>query len=73
MSLTEFKTLELPKPSTDEQAVIGNILDAIQHGIQTQSLRLEKLRLLKTALMQDLLTGKRRVTSLLTKPEEASA
>lgn len=34
---------------------------------------LAKMGFLKTALMQDLLPGKRRVTALLAKPEEASA
>jgi len=56
-------------PLRDQLAEVGGggIFDFINKKLLT------KLRSLKTALMQDLLTGKMRVTSLLTEPQEAGA
>ncbi|MEI7638980.1 MAG: restriction endonuclease subunit S [Syntrophus sp. (in: bacteria)] len=48
-----------------EQARIANVLDTNTNWVDDLYLRLGKLRSLKTALMQDLLTGKRRVTPML--------
>ena len=57
----------------EEQQQIARLLECqnIQIGQMRQSL--EKLRSLKTALMQDLLTGKKRVTALLNNTEVARA
>ena len=49
-----------------EQLRIASILDASTDKITEFQKRLAKLHALKTALMQDLLTGRKRVTSLLT-------
>lgn len=60
-----------PKEEMERKRVyegIGKLTDTI---IITQN-RLNKLRSMKAALMQDLLTGKRRVTALLPKPEVVS-
>lgn len=52
-------TLDLPEFS--EQEAIGKALDAAKNALIRLRLRLEKLRTEKSALMQQLLTGKRRV------------
>lgn len=65
VSLTEFKALKLPKPSHKEQNAVAEALESIQRDVQRREFDLSKLILLKTALMQDLLTGKKRVTALL--------
>lgn len=57
----------------EEQQKIAHLLECqnIQIGQMKQSL--EKLRSVKTALMQDLLTGRKRVNPLLTEPQGAGA
>ena len=52
-------------PQQKEQAQVARLLDFISDAIQYELLRKAKLNSLKTGLMQDLLTGKIRVTSLL--------
>jgi len=51
--------------SLDEHSLIADRLDAQHRAIEASVLGLEKLHLLKRGLMQDLLTGNRRVTALL--------
>lgn len=53
--------------SINEQTEIVKRLDAFDKGIRSEDLALTKLRLLKQALMDDLLTGRVRVTPLLEK------
>jgi len=72
VSLTEFKTLKLPKPSRAEQGLIAALLESTQQDIQKRQSTLDKLKLLKTALMQDLLSGRKRVTSPLEKEVSTS-
>jgi type I restriction enzyme, S subunit len=67
VSLTEFKTLKLTKPPPEEQIVIADALESIHRDIQKRQSTLDKLKLLRTALMQDLLSGRKRVTSPLEK------
>ncbi|MCG7853000.1 MAG: hypothetical protein MIO92_10815, partial [Methanosarcinaceae archaeon] len=57
-------TLALPKRKS-EQTMIGEKLEKHNCLRRCYERRAGKLRSLKTALMQDLLTGKKRVTSLL--------
>jgi|LGOV01.1.fsa_nt_gb type I restriction enzyme S subunit len=57
---------------TEEQKEIDRILSAQDKRRDALRVNLEKLRSLKTALMQDLLTGKVRVTPLLEKMEAGS-
>jgi len=68
-----LQTLVFPWPSTEEQDRIDDQLGSIEASIHQSIECLHKLRSLKTALMQDLLTGKVPVTPLLTEPQEASA
>jgi type I restriction enzyme, S subunit len=64
-------SVAIPKPK--EQALITNAFDGLQHQIDLMRAHSGKLRSLRTGLMQDLLTGKRRVTALLTEPKLATA
>jgi len=52
-------------PTSREQYKIANILTECDHQTCSVSSNLAKLKRIKTALMQDLLTGKKRVTELL--------
>ena len=62
-----LRLLDLPMPPEPEQRRIGSVLNAQEDRIKCHSDKLGKLRSIKTALMQDLLTGKVRVTPLLKK------
>ena len=61
----DFYSLPLFLPQIDEQKLISELLRTQNADLSTESRKLAKLRSLKTALMQDLLTGKKRVTTLL--------
>ncbi|MDN5849195.1 MAG: restriction endonuclease subunit S [Nitrococcus sp.] len=65
--------LVAPFPNVDEQHVIADRADAMGTEIESLKKRRKKLRSLKTGLMQDLLTGKVRVTPLLEQAKEATA
>ena len=56
--------IAMPK-CLDEHSLIADRLDAQHRAIEASVLGLEKLNVLKRGLMQDLLTGNRRVTTLL--------
>jgi type I restriction enzyme, S subunit len=60
-----IRTTRLPIPQPEEINQIEIRLKAISLEIETKYLLLNKLRALKTALMQDLLTGKKRVTPVV--------
>ena len=62
----------MPRPSADEQTEVVRILREAARCIADYGETLEKLRSLKTALMQDLLTGKVCVTPLLQPAAEAA-
>jgi type I restriction enzyme S subunit len=53
---------KVPVPSFDEQEKIANVLHASAEQIEALQKKLACLRQEKKALMQQLLTGKRRVT-----------
>jgi type I restriction enzyme S subunit len=70
ISQKQLRSILIPVPSIQEQQVAeGYLRKSVQH-IASEVRRLRKLHSLKTALMQDLLTGKKRVTPLL-EPEAA--
>ena len=69
----DFYSLPLFLPQIDEQKLISELLRTQNADLSTESRKLAKLRSLKTALMQDLLTGKKRVTPLLDSEKEATA
>ena len=65
ISAAVIKGLLFSKPPLEEQLAILSILQTKVEGIQRMKAYLDKLRSLKTALMQDLLTGNKRVTEIL--------
>jgi type I restriction enzyme S subunit len=60
-----LRTTVLPVPPREEITALENILRSIASEIDNTNNLLRKLRALKTGLMQDLLTGRKRVTALL--------
>jgi len=59
--LKDIKQILIPIPSIDEQDKISKIIIKIKENIKQKQTYLSKIKNLKTALMQDLLTGKVRV------------
>lgn len=57
----DFFSLKLQKPAIHEQKAIAHVLCAADDEIEAQKARLDALNQEKKALMQQLLTGKRRV------------
>lgn len=64
LNLPTIKKLLVPITRPDEQARIAEILDISTSRVSDHYSSLRKLRSLKVGLMQDLLTGKKLVTSL---------
>ena len=74
LALYRIRSFYFPWPTKDEQIEIVKQLGQFECCMNENHGTLVKLRRLKTALMQDLLTGKVRITPLLTEPsQEASA
>ena len=63
----DLKAFHIIKPSVEEQKIIISSITRLNETSENQEKHLVKLRSLKTALMQDLLTGKKRVTAMLEK------
>lgn len=61
----EMAEFSIGWPSSDEQSWVAHILSDADIKQRTEEDQLEKLRLLKAGLMDDLLTGRVRVTPLL--------
>lgn len=61
----ELRALEVVCPPLHEQQAIALALDLLEERAKRHRQETEKLRLLKAGLMEDLLTGRVRVTSLL--------
>ena len=58
-----LKTIPVMIPKKEEQAAIANVLSSMDKEIETLNTKLEKYRNLKTAMMQQLLTGKIRLVN----------
>ncbi len=70
LSLSAIRNTPIKMPSDgDEQELITKKIESLSKAVNDQKLSLTKLSSLKTALMQDLLTGKVSVTPLLTEGE----
>lgn len=61
ISINEVKKIQLPLPPLAEQEKIAEILSTWDKAIDKQTQLIEKLELRKKGLMQQLLTGKRRL------------
>ncbi|OPJ54749.1 restriction endonuclease subunit S [Alkalithermobacter paradoxus] len=61
ISLGMIRNLEIPCPSLEEQQKIAFILSEVDQQIEQYNIRKEKLITLKKGLMQQILTGKKRV------------
>lgn len=62
---TQLKAFPLPLPPHDEQIRIQSHFRRLDGALQGSQAELKKQKSLKTALMQDLLTGRKRVNGLL--------
>ena len=60
-----FRRVEFSFPPLKEQLMIAKILNAEKSASESIHMQLSKLHSLKTSLMQDLLTGRKRVSNLL--------
>jgi type I restriction enzyme S subunit len=69
---TQLKAFPIPCPTREEQGRIINILNAQYIQISTEEANLAKLKQLKKGLMNDLLTGRVRVTELITNDERVN-
>lgn len=65
ISQKQLRSLLVAVPGLNEQLISGNYVDRIVIDISRLTANLDKLRALQKGLMQDLLTGKKRVTALL--------
>ena len=65
INIGEIKKIQIKIPGKHEQDLIAKQLDELYDAYNSTLQQLAKLRRQKTALMQDLLTGKVRVTALL--------
>ncbi|MFW6029314.1 MAG: restriction endonuclease subunit S [Halanaerobiales bacterium] len=65
----DLKKFHILIPPYEEQKTILNIIRKVNSEIEITNTELDKMVKLKTALMQDLLKGKKRVTSLLESEE----
>lgn len=65
INLGNLRRVEIALPSVPEQEAIAVRLETIQRQIEVTSLELQKLQFKKTGLMDELLTGRVRVTPLL--------
>ena len=70
LNYQQVKSFVIPWPKAEERRRLYALLKASEDSKKMTRSDLAKLRYLKTGLMQDLLTGKKRITSLL---EEAAA
>ncbi|MDD3342204.1 MAG: restriction endonuclease subunit S [Sulfurospirillaceae bacterium] len=65
LSKTTIENIQIKIPQQEEQQKIAQILSSHDDKIEKVKTKLEKLQQLKTALMQDLLNGTKRVNHLL--------
>jgi type I restriction enzyme S subunit len=73
LNVGDVRSLAIKQPPIKEQLKITALLVEIRKTLNCYDQEKSKLCSIKTALMQDLLTGKKRVTPLLTEPQEAGA
>jgi len=72
LNVGQFVHFRIVLPPLSEQKVAVECLKGIRSRLDVEKDTLEKYHKIKTGLMQDLLTGKVRVSLLLTEPQEAT-
>lgn len=65
ISRSNMAKLPVPKPPLSEQTVMATLLDKLERDLSSEVFAAEKLYTQKSGLMDDLLTGRVRVTPLL--------
>jgi type I restriction enzyme S subunit len=65
IGLDYFRKLRISVPARSEQDKAAEVMMAAEADVRSEQVELEKMRLLKSGLMDDLLTGRVRVTPLL--------
>ncbi|MGO4770891.1 restriction endonuclease subunit S [Flavobacterium sp. W22_SRS_FK3] len=65
INIADLRKIIVLLPSKKEQDLIADKLDKIQNSFHKYNTELSKLKSIKTGLMQDLLSGKKRVTHLI--------
>ncbi|MEK7290264.1 MAG: restriction endonuclease subunit S [Planctomycetota bacterium] len=65
VNLTNMMLLQLPIPPISEQKAIAHTIGSIDFSLDELERKLAKIKSLKNGLMQDLLTGRKRVTALM--------
>jgi type I restriction enzyme S subunit len=65
INLRDVRRIPVARPPAAEATEVSNRLEAASQRVDDESLSLDKLKLLKAGLMDDLLTGRVRVTPLL--------
>lgn len=65
ITLPALRSIVIPVPQMKEQMRISGLMDAAENAVKQTTSASQKIRSLKDGLMQDLLTGKKRVTPLL--------
>ena len=61
LTAKNIEDIQITIPTEEEQTAIANVLSSMDKEIETLNTKLEKYRNLKTAMMQQLLTGKIRL------------
>ena len=61
LTAKNIEAIQITIPTEEEQTAIANVLSSMDKEIETLNTKLEKYRNLKTAMMQQLLTGKIRL------------
>jgi type I restriction enzyme S subunit len=69
LNSSQVEKIRIPLPPLSEQNKIAEILSAVDERLDLLRTRKEKLDKIKKGLMEDLLTGKKRVTDLIGKEE----
>jgi type I restriction enzyme S subunit len=68
----KIQSIRIPNIPTLEMEAIVSALEGVENSLASYSRQLSKAKVLKTALMQDLLTGRMRVTTLLDGKEDCA-
>lgn len=61
LAIADFFSIKIPRPNLSEQKAISSVIEVSENTVRNEQRRLHDLRTEKRALMQQLLTGKKRV------------